>query len=563
MTHKQKELYILLLISAFCLFVYAFQIKSYLLLEIFGEAKYVSAAFSSIFSFNDIFTPKLNGVPFFEAGPLYYLILEFSALIFRGFSVFSARFPSVFIAFSTIIAIYFLSRRIFNKQFALIASLSSLATLSFIIFSCVSSPSMIASCFITLSVLFGITPLFIGHEGHKKYYFFSFWIFLTLAVLTQGLYGMLFPLFVIIFIYTFFRKLSDFIKPNHFIQGFLVFIISTIIWLIFAFMNNGFDVLRAELMYITPKLLSLKAYKSFLCNFSLFIFVGFMPWFFAVLIMFYNSLKNLIKNKNTNNVCDNNEKTFLITMLFATLFSLILYLLYGVSDFARLIPAAIFSALFVSYYWYKTICLGENIKSVQNSSFLFYISLVIFAVIIVFAYFFVSPVLKIYIEDLVVPIISLTLLVAIPGIIAVVLNRNVLNYSLHIIMSIMLFWFSTISFYNYVNSFGTKDLISFSIKAKKDNSILITFDLNNKYVMSYYYNNSVIFNSFLPPEEFYDKFGDSKNIYIVLKLTDLAYFDQSFTYEIVGTGKHYCEITNIKLKSKADITEQENDNLWE
>ena len=170
-------------------------------------------------------------------------------------------------------------------------------------------------------------------------------------------------------------------------------------------------------------------------------------------------------------------------------------------------------------------------------------------------YLFVTPIQKTYIEPLINPIILITLLVAIPGLIAIMLRRRLLNYSIHIVFSVLIYFFTTGLFYNYINSFGENDLVNFAIKARDDGAILVTYDIKNKYSMNYYYNGNVFFNGVLTAEEIYNNYGAKRNVYIVLKHTDLAYFDKFFVYEIIATGKQYCEITNVKYLPKDEVEE--------
>ena len=73
--------------------------------------------------------------------------------------------------------------------------------------------------------------------------------------------------------------------------------------------------------------------------------------------------------------------------------------------------------------------------------------------------------------------------------------------------------------------------------------------------MTYYYGAPVVFNATLSAEEIYNNYGDSREFYLVLRHTDLAYFDKFFVYEIVASGKQYCEITNIKYLPTDEVKE--------
>lgn len=561
MTQKRKELYISLLIGAFLILVYIFQIKGYILSEKFFEAKYVSSA-SSIYNFADIFSPKLNGEPYFEIGPLYYFIQKLVSVFLGGFSELSVRITSALSFIGTVIGTYFLIRKIFNKQYALISALTVLTTIAFVIFSCVSTPYLISACLQVMAVLLGIFPLFKENDKHKKYYFSGFWLLYSLAVLTQGLSGLWLPIIVILFAYIVSGKTKELIKSENLKTGLLCFILLIGIWLFNSYRMNGIEYFHSMIAYVKPKIFinkGLEGYKIFFSYFSLFLVVGFLPWVFSLISMLFknNSLKSFYNNKfSLEKMHAETGEKILIISVFAFYTGLFLYILQGINDFARLLPVFFFGALVVAYYWYGIIY--QNSQKVNLSSLMFYISLIAVDFIVIGVYYFGSPVLKTYIEDLIVPLTLITLFVAMPGIITVVLKRDVLNYAMHIVLSILLFFVSTGLLYDYVNSFGAEDLKVFSLKAKEDKAILVTFDLQDRFAMSYYYGNPVIFNGIMSANEIYDKYGDSDGIYMVLKLTDLAYLDKFFIYEVVETGKHYCEITNIKYLPMDEVSENPN-----
>ncbi len=467
-------------------------------------------------------------------------------MFFKGtLTEFSARIISVLIAFVTVFIIYFIFKKIINRNFAFLACLTSISTICFTIVTSVSSPAMMSSCLSVMSVLFGIAPLFVDCKQNEKKYFFLFWILLSMSALTLGFSAIIFPLFFILAAYLILGSFKLFIKPVNFLPGFAFFIIFIALWLLAGCKINGFDYLLEIAFYMKPKLFSLdnfSEFNNFITNFFLYCFVGIMPWFFSLCAILIKTMRNLIKYFNVNK-----ENQFVLLMLLALLLSLSIYILYGINDFCRITSPVFFASFIVAYYWYRLIFYGDYPKTLHVSSLLLYTSLISLAVGIVFTYIFLNPMQKLYIEPLMIPIITVTLLSAIPGIIAVLLKRNIVNYSIHILLSVLLFFIMNGIFFNYVNSFGSDDLVLLSKRAEKDNAVLVTFDIGDKYVMPYYYNNSVVFNDFISQEEIFDKYGDTKNIYIILKLTDLAYFDQFFTYEVVETGKHYCEITNLKL----------------
>ncbi|MDO5305535.1 MAG: hypothetical protein Q4E87_08190, partial [bacterium] len=248
----------------------------------------------------------------------------------------------------------------------------------------------------------------------------------------------------------------------------------------------------------------------------------------------------------------NERKVFCIS-LWAFCVSAILLIIYPKNNYATLVPIIYFSSMMVSHYWYKHVVSDRHKISVNVSSLIYYSLIVLVTVAAVIVYFFFSQIQKTYIESLIPPLIIITLFVAIPGIIAIVLKRKVLNYSVHILSSVLFFFILTGLLFNYVNSFGENDLVNFSIKAKKDGARLATYDIPNKYSMDYYFKAPVVFNGKMTAEEIYKNYGDTTEVYLVLKLADLAYLDKFFVYEIIATGKQYCEITNIKFLPKDEV----------
>lgn len=559
MIKNKKDIIIAISLAVILLVVFLTRINGYLFMEVLQEAKFVAAAIGMANIF-DIFSPQLNGTAFFDAGPLYYLLLHISSLIFGGFTEFSARIPSVLIYLATFLLTYILVRRMTNKKYALTVSITTCSTVLLILFATISSPNMLSSCFSIGAILSAVTSTFTDNKKHKQWYYFWFWIGITLSMLTGGLKDIILPLAVVIPVIIATKRQKEFFSFSNFFPGIII-----LIGLIYATLLLSVKVNNNDNFVHIPELLKSIftidfSEKHYLCHYKkcLIVFLaGMMPWLFSFLTMIASYVLRMLKFcKNRYYFSEykltNERKVFCISA-WAFIVSAILLAIYPQNNYATIIPTIYFGATAVAHYWYCYIESNRHKISIDISSLLLYSAIMIFTVAAVIVYFFFSQIQKTYIESLIPPLITVTLFVAIPGILAIVLKRRVLNYSVHILASILFFFILTGLLFNYINSFGENDLVNFSIKARKDGARLATYDIPNKYSMDYYFKSPVVFNSKMTAEEIFKNYGDTTEVYLVLKLADLAYFDKFFVYEIIATGKQYCEITNIKYLPKDEV----------
>lgn len=557
----KKDILIIATLAIVMLVAFLTRISEYLFMEVLQEAKFVVAAIGMTNIF-DIFSPQLNGSLFSDAGPLYYLFLHISSLIFASFTEFSARIPSVIVHLSTFFISYVLIRRMTNKSYAIFASVTSSSTGLMILFSSVSSPYMLSSCFSICAILSAVTAIFSNNEKHKQWYFLWFWIGITLSVLTGGLIESLLPVFVVVPVFIFVRRKKEFFSPLNILAGLIIFF-----GIIYSFLLLSCKVNDYNFITYIPDLLknifvvdfSEKHYLCFLKNFAIVFALGLMPWLFsfvATILSYLLRVLKYLKNRDYFKQFEmTNERKFFCFSLWGFIVSVALLFIYDFDNYAKLLPTVFFASLMVSHYWYKNINFDRHKIAINISSMLFYVLMLVLTIASILSYFFLSSVQKTYVESLIPPVIFVTLLVAIPGIIAILLKRKTLNYFVHVLASVMFFFLLTGLLFNYVNSFGENDLVNFSIKAQKDGARLVTYDIPNKYSMVYYFKAPVVFNEKLSAEEISSNYGNTAEVYIVLKLSDLAYFDKFFVYEIVATGKQYCEITNIKYLPKDEVSD--------
>lgn len=560
MVKNIKQKHIAYSVIFICFIILLFRCNSYLLTDYLSEAPFVASAFESK-GFFAAFMPTLNGDTFLHAGPLYYLMQSLSAKLFGNFSELSARFFSCFISVLTALMSYLAIKKAVNVRLARIASLSLVSVALFVIYSAVSSPNMLASCFMMLSILSLITGLLDDENQNKKTLYVLFWILSAFSIFTGGVMYFVLSFIIAVPVVLCCKKASEFIKKSF--LGVLLFILSFILYLYIFYRHGSVGFLKYFVLNFRPAILTVDMsnnYLYYLKYFAMAFVIGFLPWVFSFVSIALSFAAKFLKEifvfrTDLKSVEFDLGRKFFLISVWGFICSLFAYFVFSINNFTGLIPASFFAAMAISYYWYRNIYFKVHKKAITLSAIAFYLLLISLALFLVISYFFVSSVFKTYIESLIIPVILITLLVAIPGMLSIMLKRRLLNFSIHILFSFLLYFVLTGLFFNYICSFGENDLVNFSLKAKEDKVMLVTFDLKNKYSMTYYYGAPIVFNGTLSAEEIYNNYGDSREIYLVLRHTDLAYFDKFFVYEIVASGKQYCEITNIKYLPTDEVKE--------
>ena len=413
MVKNFKILYLSIGLAFLFLIISLFQIKGYFLTSY--EGKYVTfAVFAN--SFRDILQANMNGINVYDGGPLYFLIVRFFIKIFGSQSELIVRLPSVLISLMTIVFVYlFMKKFTENKYFSLISLIVFSLNVSFLTFSSVSIPQIMASDFALISVLFGCYPLFSKNSSKNHLYFTGFWFFIFLVVFTDLLTAVV-PLSVVILSYLMQKRFTDFLKPVN-----LVFAIFSAFLVAYNWQMLSYKV--SESIPLFDYFLNdrnIKIQLFLFVKYFIGIFAGLMPWsvlFIAILGMFVSRFGKLLKSLSDFEFTNEN-KILLVSLTGFFLSSLAFFLNHS---FSNVILADSFAALSVGYFWYKHIFKDKFNALINFSSSFFFGITLLFAVSLIIAYFFMENYLKLYFEPLLIPLITITLLVAIPGFIFVVL----------------------------------------------------------------------------------------------------------------------------------------------
>lgn len=270
----------------FSVFILGFNLGSFESFIFSDELLYIRITHDMLTQENWL-TPTLEGKPAFYKPPLLYWLILLSYKVF-GFSLFSARLPSVLFSSLNILLTFFFAKKLFGKGGIISASLliSSLGTLRYSRFA-IMEPAL--AFFITLS-------LYLIYLAEKKIWVILGLTLLGIASLLKGPIGLVIPLLIIIVYYIFSRQVKKLFSPV-FLVGLGISLIIGMFWHLLMVQKYGsefwnFFFLREHLgKFTSPK----KPIYGFLIGFLFLL----LPWTFYFLAGSLNFLyRKLYQNRS-------------------------------------------------------------------------------------------------------------------------------------------------------------------------------------------------------------------------------------------------------------------------
>lgn len=183
----------------------------------------------------DFITPTLNYVHYFEKPPLHYWLtaLSFKAL---GLSEFAARFTGALAGLLTVLLAYHTGRKLFGRREGFFAACILGTSTGFITQSRINITDMT----LTLCLSAALCCFIIAaddQERHKGPYYYLFYLFSALAVLSKGLIGLIFPAGIIL-IYLAMTRRWHLVKEMRLAGGSALFLAVAVPWFVLASVRN-------------------------------------------------------------------------------------------------------------------------------------------------------------------------------------------------------------------------------------------------------------------------------------------------------------------------------------
>lgn len=217
-------------VVAIALFMSFFRLGSVTLFD-YDEAVFSEASKEMLESGNWI-TPSYNGENRFDKPVFFYWTMALSFKLF-GVNEFGARLPSALAAFLLALALYFFARRFRGDKEAFYASAALVLSVYFSAYSHAAVTDMLLTLLISLSLF----SLYLSLEADSRF-IYGFYACSSLAFLTKGLIGIVFP-FGIAVIYITAAEGYKGLKKIFSLTGIAVFMLISGPWYAIQMATNG------------------------------------------------------------------------------------------------------------------------------------------------------------------------------------------------------------------------------------------------------------------------------------------------------------------------------------
>lgn len=338
--NKRDNLFLILFIS-FAI-IYVMLLGAYPLLEP-DETRYVTMA-RDMFTSGNYLTLYLNGEYFFEKPPLFFWLESLSFWFFKDISEFTARFPVVILSLLPLGLLFFLSEKVKNQKFAFLNSAILLTTLEYVLITKIAMLDSVLTSLVSSSVLCYFFTFFVSEEN-KKYFWYSCYILMGLAVLAKGIPGVVIPAGTILAGTIIFRTYKETLKNMP--AGIVLFLIIALPWHIIMLLKHGslfFNeyIIKHHLMrFLGAEVIHRNEPVYF---YFVTLLWGLFPWIFSL-------LSSLRKPRKFN--LENGYDKFLVLNITAILVILLFFSCSRAKLITYILPVYPFFAVLIGHIWYE------------------------------------------------------------------------------------------------------------------------------------------------------------------------------------------------------------------
>jgi 4-amino-4-deoxy-L-arabinose transferase-like glycosyltransferase len=296
----------------------------------------------------DFVTPRLNGLKYFEKPPLQYWATAVAFKLF-GEGEFSARLYTFLCGIGCILLIAYTGSRLFDHEAGAMAALVLLGAPYFMMLSEIVTLDMGLTFWMTLGICGFVLGQADARDQQRRRWMLLAWAGMAGAVLSKGLIGIVFPA-AAIFLYCVAQRDFRLLLKLEWLRGLILFLLLAAPWFVIVSIRNPefahfFFIHEHFERFLTTSHRREAAWWYFVPI----VFVGFLPWMFAL-------LPAVIGAWRTPAISKADGGTF-APLKFALLFSAFVLLFFSKSSSklpAYILPMFPLLALVIAVYLKKT-----------------------------------------------------------------------------------------------------------------------------------------------------------------------------------------------------------------
>ena len=544
---KHSETFTILGLALIFYLLFFFNIGNYALMDV-DETRYVAMA-RDMFHSKDFFTLYLNGEFFFEKPPLYFWNECLSFFLFGGkINEFTARFPVALLGFIFSFVVYFTSKHWVDKKFGIFTSLVIATSLEFLILAKYAILDIVLTFYICLALVCYIATYFCK-ENHTKIYWWLFYIFMGLGVMSKGIPAIAIPFGGAFICSLLTGNLKKLFNPKHFLPGAILFLIIVLPWHILMLKLHGSEFFNEYIIkhhlhrFINSEDIGRKQpfYYYFLT-----VLWGFIPWIFSMVSVLVERIKNIKTNNfykkyfNFNDL-DNTHKLIYLSWIFV--FWIMLFFSSSSTKLATYILPIYYPLAIITGLVWKDYTEGKlHTKPINISVIFFGIITTISAIAIIISSMFIPEDIYVYLKEIKVFCIILFSVFGILSIIFTKQKKYLYNFILYIGFMVMLSMFGTKQIFQLDYKFGQNDLIEFAKYAKEKDKTISANGMNRKYSLLYYNGKIVDYNNEGADIDTINEDLKRENNLVILKKTNFDIVKDHLNYRVIKDGKRYIMI---------------------
>ncbi|MEO8400983.1 MAG: glycosyltransferase family 39 protein [Gammaproteobacteria bacterium] len=260
------------------------------------EGRYSEVAREMVVT-GDYITPRLNGVAFLDKPVLYYW-LQASAIKLFGLKEWALRFWPACIGILGCLMTYSAGRFLFNRRTGILSAVILATSPLYYGAAHYANLDLEVAALISITLFFSVLALQTTSHRNRRLFFILAYVFCSLAALTKGLIGIVFPA-MIIGMWIMLLNRWSMLKHMRLITGLIIFAAITIPW---YFLVQQANPEFLHFFFVTQQFSRFLTKGDFNNQTAVWFYIpiviaGFFPWSIFAIQAVANSIKNVWKNR--------------------------------------------------------------------------------------------------------------------------------------------------------------------------------------------------------------------------------------------------------------------------